>query len=396
MRSDSETLPNAPLAPATLTPAIRPGARRVIFVDLARALAVALMVQGHTLDALLDRAYQSEPWYGAWLFQRGLTSCVFLMLSGFAFSVATTRRWSSHTRLSWTAVSRIRRFGFFVLLGYALHFPASRFSTLSAAGDEAWRSFLAVDVLQLIGVSLILLQVLVLLCRTPRMFGAAAFAGCAILAAATPLAWAADWPARLPQWIAAYLSPAAGSLFPLIPWTAYVLLGAGLGQIYNRWGAAHLGMFANRFLLGAGAAMVVAAIVFARLPLEPFGPTDFWSTSPNLFLLRAGAVLVGLGVIAHFSRRLAHLPHIFAAMAQESLLVYFVHLCIVYGSVWNLGLGAYVGVSLSLGRIALVVAGLVGCMTALAWGWNWCKHAHGRVARLVTYAVLAYLVWYLT
>lgn len=395
MRSNGEIPPKTTLGPAPLTPATKPGAHRVIFVDLARALAVALMVQGHTLDALLARTYQSEPWYGAWAFQRGLTSCLFLMLSGFAFSVATKRHWSSHTHLSWAAVSRFRRFGFFVFLGYALHFPAGRFAELGASSDEAWRSFLAVNVLQLIGVSLILLQLLVLLCRTPRIFGAVALAGCALLAAATPWAWAAHWSAHLPPSIAAYLSPATGSSFPLIPWAAYVLLGAGLGRVYSRWGAAHLVMFGNRILLGAGAAMVVGANVFGRLPFEPFGPSDFWSTSPNQFLLRAGSVLIGLGVIVHISRRLAHLPHIFAAMAQESLLVYFVHLCIVYGSVWNLGLKSHFGASLSLGRAALVVAALVGCMTVLAWGWNWFKHAHGRVARLVAYATVAYLVWIL-
>jgi len=393
MHSHGETVPQATQPPAPPPSAARPGAHRVIFVDLARALAVALMVQGHTLEALLDRAYQSAPWYSAWVFQRGLTSCLFLTLSGFTFSVATLRHWKNHTHPSRTMASRIRRFGFFVLLGYALHFPAARFADLSALADDRWRSFLAVNVLQLIGVSLILLQLLVLVCRTPRMFRTAAFAGAALVAVATPWAWATDWSLRLPLWAAAYLSPATGSTFPLTPWAAYVLLGAGLGQVYQRWGAAHLDLFANRFLFGAGAVMVVAASTFSRLPFEPFGPTDFWSTSPNQFLLRAGWVLCVLGVIAYFSRRLAHLPHVFGAMAQESLLIYFVHLCIVYGSIWNLGLKSYVGASLSLGRASLVVVAMVACMTLLAWGWNWAKHAHGRVARVVSYAALGYLVW---
>ena len=353
------------------------------------------MVQGHTLDALLARAYQSAPWYSAWVYQRGLTSCLFLVLSGFTFSVATRRHWSSHTHLSRKAVSRIRRFGFFVLLGYALHFPAGHFAELRGLSDQRWRSFLAVNVLQLIGVSLILLQLLVPLCRTPRKFAVAAFAGCALLAVATPWAWATNWAVRLPLWVAAYLSPATGSTFPLMPWAAYVLLGAGLGQVYQRWGAANLDRFGNRFLLGTGAAMVVAANIFGRLPFEPFGPTDFWSNSPNQFLLRAGSVLLALGVIAHFSRRLDRLPHVFGALAQESLLIYFIHLCIVYGSVWNLGLNSYFGARLSLGRGALVVLALVGSMTLLAWGWNWSKHAHARIARLVSWTVLAYLVWVL-
>jgi hypothetical protein len=359
-----------------------------MFVDLARAFAVALMVQGHTLEALLDRSYQGALLFNLWVFQRGLTSCFFLMLSGFAFSVATGRHWHNHTRLSRASIRRLGRFMFFVVLGYSLHLPATRFADFPLVADDRWRAFLAVDVLQVIGVSLILLQLLVLVTQTPRVFGAAVFITCALLAVATPRAWAVEWTAHLPLWLAAYLSPATGSLFPLIPWTSYVMLGAGLGHIYSHWGAARLATFANRFLLGAGAAMVVAANVLGSLPIAPFGPSDFWSTSPNQFLLRAGLVLVVLGVLAHLSRRLNHLPHVFTAMAQESLLVYYTHLCIVYGSIWNYGLQSVFGQTLSAGRALLLAAALIGSMAILASVWNWYKHAHQRAARLVTTGLL--------
>jgi uncharacterized membrane protein len=375
-------------SPGVGTSSRRTAAHRVIFVDLARAFAVALMVQGHTLEALLDRSYQGTLLFNLWVFQRGLTSCFFLMLSGFAFSVATGRHWNNHTRLSRASISRFGRFMFFVLLGYSLHLPAARFADFPLVADDRWRAFLAVDVLQVIGVSLILLQLLVLVTQTPRVFGAAVFVTCALLAVATPRAWAVDWTARLPLWLAAYLSPATGSLFPLIPWTSYVMLGAGLGQIYRQWGAARLASFANGFLLGAGAAMVVAANVLGSLPIAPFGPSDFWSTSPNQFLLRAGLVLVALGVLAHLSRRLNHLPHVFTAMAQESLLVYYTHLCIVYGSIWNYGLQSVSGQTLSAGRALLLAAALIISMAILASVWNWYKHAHQRAARLVTTGVL--------
>jgi uncharacterized membrane protein len=64
-------------------------AHRVIFIDLARALAVFFMLYGHTIDALLAPAYRGGVWFDAWQFQRGLTSSLFLILSGFAFSIAT-------------------------------------------------------------------------------------------------------------------------------------------------------------------------------------------------------------------------------------------------------------------------------------------------------------------
>ena len=46
-----------------------------------------------------------------------------------------------------------------------------------------------------------------------------------------------------------------------------------------------------------------------------------------------GASLMLLALIARASQRITRLPHLFGAVAQETLLIYFVHLCIVYGSV---------------------------------------------------------------
>src|SRR3954471_13864086 len=93
--------------------------RRVIFIDLARALAVVFMLYGHAIDGLLDPQYRTGTWFDVWTFQRGLTSCLFLLLSGFAFSIATARHWTLHITLSPAILKRARRFGLFIALGYA-------------------------------------------------------------------------------------------------------------------------------------------------------------------------------------------------------------------------------------------------------------------------------------
>ena len=128
---------------------------RVIFIDLARALAVVFMLYGHTVDALLAPPYRTGFVFDIWQFQRGLTSCLFLLLSGFAFSIATARHWSSHLTISPALLRRIRRFLMFVLIGYAMHAPVAPLSRMSTDAD--WRAFLGVDVLQLIGVTFIVL-----------------------------------------------------------------------------------------------------------------------------------------------------------------------------------------------------------------------------------------------
>ena len=376
----------------TLSPAA-PGAqaRRVIFIDLGRFLALVFMLYGHTVSALLAAEYQHGTWFDVWQFQRGLTSSLFLLLSGFAFSVATSRHWGSHQRFSPAFFRRARRFGLFILLGYALHFPVPQFSLMTVATEAQWRSFLAVDVLQLIGVTFLLVQALVLVTRSRRVFTGAAFVLAAVVLAVTHPVWAVDWSQRVPPWLAAYLSTASGSLFPVFPWAAYVFVGAALGQIYVGWGVARLASYAWFVLFIPGAAMVAVTWFLASLDGAPWS-SDPWNFMPIQVPIRIGSCLVLLSAIAYASKRMLRLPRLYAAVAQETLLIYFVHLCIVYGSIWNGGLVLLFGASLGPGATLVCVLLLLAAMAALGWYWHWLKHARPRVARWTMVGVAGALV----
>jgi uncharacterized membrane protein len=368
----------------------RSRSRRVIFIDLARALAVVFMLYGHAVSALLDPRYRTGVWFDVWTFQRGLTSCLFLILSGFAFSIATARHWALHTAVSPAIFKRARRFGLFIVLGYALHFPVARLAELSNIPADRWRTFAAVDVLQLIGVTFVAVQLLVMLTRSRRVFMITSFALALVIVGLTPAAYETDWSRFLPLWAAAYLGPATGSLFPLLPWAAYVLVGVGLGQIYARWGAADLRRYANLALLLPGVVLLVTGLALDAGHVFGRGA---WSFVPPQFLIRTGSCLLGMGLIAYGSTRLTGLPHVFGAVAQETLLIYVVHLCIVYGSVWNLGLMQRYDETLSPARMVTVVLMLLTAMAGLAAFWNWCKHSRPQLARalmFLTWAVLVY------
>jgi uncharacterized membrane protein len=358
-------------------------AHRVIFIDLARALAVFFMLYGHTIDALLAPAFRAGVWFDAWQFQRGLTSSLFLILSGFAFSIATGRHWSSHVRVTPAWFRRIRRFAWFVFLGYSLHSPVGRAVDYKYATEAAWRTFWAVDVLQLIGVTFIFVQCLVIVARTRTRFTVLAVLLAVVLVAVAPASWATDWSRWLPMWAWGYLAPVLGPsfpLFPAIPWSAFILIGAALGQIYSSWGGSHLDAFANRVLLAPGALMVLAGYAAAYLPLAAFA-NGARSVLPVDLLIRAGACMAIMGVIAHASQRVVRLPHVFGAVAQETLVIYFFHLCVIYGSAWSYGLVQFYGATLGPGQTAGIVGALVLAMSAMALWWNWLKHSRPRAAR---------------
>lgn len=354
----------------------------MIFIDLARALAVVFMLYGHAIDALLAPMYKAGAWHTAWQFQRGLTSSLFLLLSGFAFSVATGRHWASHTTMTLKWWKRVRRFALFVGLGYMLHFPAGRVFDLPWVREPQWRSFYAADVLQLIGVTFIGVQCLVLLVPSRRNFALAALALAVVTVAIQPLMWSTDWSRWLPMPVWAYLSPVFGPefpLFPLFPWSAFILVGVALGQLYARWGGAHLGDFTRRALIVPGAIIVAAGYGVALYPHEIFAG-GARSLLPLDMAIRAGACLLILGAIALASGHVTRLPHVFNAMAQETLLIYFLHLCVIYGSAWSYGLVQAFGATLDPWGTLGVVLALVAAMAAMASYWNWLKHARPRTA----------------
>jgi uncharacterized membrane protein len=207
-----------------------------------------------------------------------------------------------------------------------------------------------------------------------------------LLIASAPIVWSTDWSERTTEGLASYLSPRTGSQFPLVPWSAFILVGAALGQLYARWGAAHIARYANRALLVPGALLIAFSQWLTRHQVALFG-SGLYAYVPGNMLLRTGACLALVGLVAHLSRRIAQLPHMFGAIAQESLLIYVLHLCVVYGSVWAPGLLNIYGPTRTPLQVLPLVVLLIASMALAAYAWNWLKHAHARVARYVSLAV---------
>jgi uncharacterized membrane protein len=355
-------------------------------VDLVRVIAMALMVQGHTLDVLLRPEYQSAWWYNTWQFCRGFTAPTFLFLSGFSFALATIRKFDQHIVVGPKLFARLRKFAFFVLLGYAMHFPAHSVRDLNYVAAEGWQSFLQVDVLQTIGISLILLQLLVLALKRKHLFASVALAGSLLIAFTAPLLWHNEVVSALPSVFRSAFVGTTGSLFPLLPWAAYVLLGAGLGTVYVTVGESSVLLL--KTFIPLGMMLMLAGVYSEQLSHRMYGDTNFWPTTPHLFLTRVGFVLAVIGFCTIASRWMQSSASTLRTLAEESLLVYFVHVDLLYGSVWNPGLRNYLGGSLSFAHAYLWVIAMIGAMTILACKWNRSKKTYPRHSLAVRMAVI--------
>jgi len=360
---------------------------RLVAVDLVRVMAMVLMVQGHTLDVLLAPACQYARWYNWWLFCRGFTAPVFMMLAGLGFSFATLRHWDEHLVFGPTVVRRLRRFSFFILLGYSLRIPVrSLLHDLPTATPEAWQRFLQFDVLQTIGFSLVVLQLLVWLAKTPQRLMVIAGTTALTVALVAPWAWNSPLVNSLPLVVRSALIGTAGSLFPLLPWSAYIFLGAALGTLYVTVGQSDPVILRRAIPFG----LLLLAAGFALEPLAHriYGEVNFWPTTPHLFVTRVGFVVAALGLATFVEHLLPIAPRTAQALAEESLLVYFVHVVLLYGSSWNPGIKPYLGSTMGLAQAYLFVLALVSVMLTLAFYWNRTKRQHPLPSALVRAAVI--------
>jgi uncharacterized membrane protein len=326
------------------------------------------MVQGHSLDVLLAPSHRAGAFFSTWMFLRGITAPMFLVLAGVAFSIVTARRWDAYLHYSPEMRRRIFRFSSLIFFGYAMHSPVRSPFDIPGLSAESWQSWSQVDVLQCIGVTLLTIQLLILVLRTPARLAAVVGALAVSIALITPLTWHPALTGHFPPFIAAYLNGLSGSVFPLFPWAAYICAGVWLGHWYLHRKTAQVPL-----LLGGGLGLIVLGFALEKPMSLLFDNFALWRTSPNIFILKVGCVCVFLAAINLVTRHVSFPRRPTQALAQESLPVYLLHLAVLYGSAWNLGLRQYVGDTLGVRATLLWVSLLLVSMTLFAIGWNWLK-----------------------
>lgn len=365
-------------------------ASRLLWLDAARVAAIIFMIQGHTLDVLLSPQYRQGVAFDAWSFLRGLTAPTFFALCGFSFSVSTMRSWESYQHYSNPLLRRFRRFLLLILLGYAMHLPSRSLSGFRLLDRAGWESWSQVDVLQCVGITLAFLQLLVLAAGKPKRLAAIVIGASVCVVLLTPISWGIDWSRHIPFAAGAYLTSATGSLFPLFPWSAYILLGAGMGTLY----AMRSIQSAPAPTAGFGAMLILAGLALEGIPVRLYAHLEFWKASPNLFLIRVGCVCLLVTIVACLSQRIPLPQRTLHSLSRQSLTIYIVHICILYGSNWNPGLRQWIGPTLGLVPVLGWVVVLVLSMMLFGLASQWCKYAVSKFASLARASATASAIYH--
>jgi uncharacterized membrane protein len=323
-------------------PRVTPTAdRRLAYIDWMRGLACLVMFQAHCYDSWLSPQARSGSLYRWSQLLATVPAPIFLFLCGVSFALVTERLWEKRTGRDIIARQTIWR-GFEIYLAgelfrlqeYLLGYPKS-----------PWTDLLRVDVLNILGIAMMLMGVLCWLATSQRLNVSrrASMAGAVVLAAVvamvTPVFYTTHRLQFLPWPIESYIdgvhtfNAPQPWLFPIFPWIAFAFAGLAAGFFLFTSFAQRDERRAFLSLGAAGALCCLFAILFDRAPVRLYTVYDYWHTSPQFLLLRCGIMLLIL--FASYAwcqwgwaqRRFS--PAI--QLGQTSLLVYWVHIEFVYG-----------------------------------------------------------------
>jgi uncharacterized membrane protein len=377
-----------------------PPSKRLAFIDLLRGWAVIVMIETHVINATILPGLRDTSLFAVINFINGLVAPSFLFASGMAYAVTTRRKLGAYLSFAAPLYKQFGRLLLVLLVGYVLHLPHFNLRSMTQGVQPGeWLVFFQSDVLQCIAVSLLLLQVLLLILRNERRLYSVAAVLTVVVIFVTPFMWGYDFLALLPAPVAAYMNGLHQSNFPLFPWAAFLFAGAITGYLFSSGkamagesGAEQFSTLAVRRFLQVGGGLILVS--FPLIFLGRVYPTyDYWRFSPSFVFLRIGIVLLLCALIYWYeTRKGVSATSPVTLMGRESLLVYAVHLLLIYGNFSGFSFRNWADYRYGYGEVFLATAVLLLVMYGLALWWEWIKQKGERWRRGVQLATLVILV----
>lgn len=286
------------------------------------------------MDTLLNPVYRDNSYraYTVWSYFRGITAPTFFTISGLIFLFLLLKahdKGSDKQRI----LKGAKRGIMLILIGYALRIPF--FSWFKGHFDTY---FLVIDVLQCIGLSLLIIIGLYLLCKRNSYILSAVLLllGCVIFVC-EPLYRNLTLD-HFPLVLANYLSKSNGSVFTMLPWFGYVAFGGFIATLFYR--NAHkkyfkpitIGIFFSIGLILLLYSTHILQNLFYLTKIELFTR----AANYNYLFLRLGNVLLYFTffyTLEHFMKQ-----SIVTRIGEKTLNIYIVHFIIIYGSFTGIGL----------------------------------------------------------
>lgn len=300
---------------------------RLYFIDIARSIAILLMLEGHFVDNALMDVYRdtNNDIYNAWLFVRGFTSPIFLTITGIVFTYLLI----GNNHLEYFKNNRIKKgykrvvellFWGYVVQVYAFH------------------------VLQCIGIGILSILILYGIYKAVKIIPLWVyffFAGTIIFSSYIVISsWPKEyyWPESAPIFIQ-NMFHGKYSIFPILPRMGYTMYGAMIGVILYTYKSKvkEWSFILSVFLIGAFLyfflkdLLLILDGIFAH-PIYHLYKVDWLYEC-------LGMVLIILSILITLEKFIGEIkPNLFLKIGQNTLTIYILHMVLLYGSITGFGI----------------------------------------------------------
>jgi len=355
---------------------------RAHHIDYLKAWAVIVMIEVHVVNCFLNPSLRTAWWFHILNFINGLVAPVFIFTAGFSFVYSVMQKRRELIDFSKLFFRRAGRILLIFLVGYLIHIPYfSLKNIIMYASPAELKSFYSTDVLQCIGSGLLVLLFLRIIIKSDTWYHYIITAIGLLIVFVTPNIWNVDFSRWLPLPIATYFNEMHGSLFPLFPWHGFLFLGAsyGVNQQYST----------NNKNNGAFTPYTVTALIVS---ISGIVIMHYWSKNPAFnikpsaifFITRFALVIVLLHLYQWYLNVKNNPGGLFMVIGKESLLVYWLHLQILYRHIFN-GKSLEIIVSQKFGIQECLIAFclLTAIMFIVAIIWNTLKENYPAVSKKI-------------
>ena len=364
---------------------------RYTFIDLLRGWAIILMIEPHVFNTFLLPELKQTGWFSVVTFINGLIAPAFLFVSGFVFEISSGSKLNDMRKFKLPFWKKLWRLVSIILIGYALHLPFYSFSKiLTKSTTEQIQSFFAVDVLQCIGVGLLVLFVLRLIIRSDKIYHYALITLTMFVMFISPFFWKMEFTNYFHHVFANYFNRTNGSLFPIFPWINFILVGAIFSKYFLNAAARNK---EDRFIKATtftGLIMLFSGHFF----YSGLFPDSLTSILPNpvFFLERLGYVLFFATICWYYANWRKTKKSFVLDASRESLLIYWLHLVIIYNTLFGKqNLANIIGQTLNVWESIAATLVLMVLMILAAKVWGWIKMKYPKYATKVAWGVVGVL-----
>ena len=316
---------------------------RLYFIDIVRAFAILMMLQGHFIDTLLESSYRNlnSETYRLWSFFRGITAPTFFTISGLIFTYLLLRAKEKGLE-NFRMKKGISRGISLIAIGYFI-----RINFLNLLSGKLNPSFFATDVLHCIGLSLLLTIGIFFLCRkNVFVFSILTLAIGSLIFVLEPL-YRMLQIEGIPTFIHNYISRAHGSVFRIIPWYGYSAMGSFLATIF------YWNLHKKYFKTSIVSLFVLFGLFLIQYSsealLQLFEITDINvfkdAANYNYLFTKLGYVLLYFALFYSLESNLKH--PVLLKIGKKTLSIYILHFVLLYGSFVGIGLNRIIGKTLT-------------------------------------------------